>query len=100
MKIEILYFPGCPNHGPTVQRVREVIARDGIDAEICEIDVTGERTAEQLGFLGSPTVRVNGLDIEPASRSATYAGMSCRRYVGGIPSEEMIRAALQEVQGH
>jgi hypothetical protein len=52
-----------------------------------------------VGFLGSPTIRVNGLDIDPASRSVTGAGFACRCYAGGLPSEDMIRAALLEAQG-
>ncbi|MBA3972665.1 MAG: hypothetical protein C0504_00445 [Candidatus Solibacter sp.] len=96
MQIEILYFPGCPNHEPAVRRVREVVAREGLDAEIREVNVMDERTGEQLGFLGSPTIRVNGLDIEPTACGAKFAGLACRRYPGGLPSEEMIRTALHE----
>lgn len=98
MKIEILYFPGCPNHEPTVRRVRDVAVREGLAAEILEIDVSDERTAKELGFLGSPTIRINGLDIEPAARGAQPSGLSCRRYPGGLLSEEMIRAAIAEAR--
>jgi hypothetical protein len=98
MKIEILYFPGCPNHEPAVRRVRDVAAREGLSAEILEIDVSDERTAKAMGFLGSPTIRINGLDIEPAARGAQPSGLSCRRYPGGLPPEEMIRAAIAEAQ--
>jgi hypothetical protein len=48
-----------------------------------------------VGFLGSPTIRVNGLDIDPASRNCTEIGFACRRYAGGLPSEDMILAALR-----
>lgn len=96
MRIDILYFPGCPNHEPAVRRVRDVMAREGLAAEIREINVEDERTGEELGFLGSPTIRVNGWDIEPAARGAKFAGLACRRYPGGLPSEEMIRTALRE----
>jgi hypothetical protein len=51
-----------------------------------------------VGFLGSPTIRVNGLDVDPPSRASTDIGFACRRYAGGIPSEDMIRAALYEAQ--
>ena len=52
-----------------------------------------------MGFLGSPTIRVNGLDIDPASRSVKGGGFACRCYAGGLPSEDMIRAALIEARG-
>ena len=98
MKLEILYLPGCPNHEPAVRRIRDVASREGLAAEILEIDVTDEGMATALGFLGSPTIRINGLDIEPAARGAQPSGLSCRRYPGGLPSEEMIRAAIAEAQ--
>lgn len=98
MKIEILYFPGCPNREPAARRVRDVAAREGLAAEILEIDVSDERMATALGFLGSPTIRIDGLDIEPAARGAQSSGLSCRRYPGGLPSEEMILAAIKEAQ--
>jgi hypothetical protein len=96
VQIEILYFPGCPNHEPAVRRVRDVVAREGVAAEIREINVEDEHTGAQLGFPGSPTIRINGLDIEPAARGTKFAALTCRRYAGGLPSEEMIRAALHE----
>jgi hypothetical protein len=96
VQIEILYFPDCPNHAAAVRRVRDVMAREGLAAEIREITVEDEHTGEELGFLGSPTIRVNGLDIEPTARGAKFAGLACRLYPGGLPSEEMIRTALHE----
>lgn len=98
MKIEVLYFPGCPNHEPAVRRVRDVAAGGGLEPDILEIDASDERTAKALGFLGSPTIRINGLDIEQAARGAQPSGLSCRRYPGGLPSSEMIRAAIAEAQ--
>jgi hypothetical protein len=100
MKVEVLYFEGCPNHKPAVERVQSLIKQQGIDAEVSEIEVPdGEAAAKIVGFLGSPTIRVNGLDIDPASRTATETSFACRRYSGGLPSEDMIRAALREGHG-
>jgi len=52
---------------------------------------------ERLRFLGSPTVLVDGVDIEPEARHRTDYSYSCRMYSGvsGLPSEEMLMAALQ-----
>ncbi len=52
-------------------------------------------TAERVKFLGSPTIRVNGIDIEPTARDRRDFGVMCRRYAGGAPSHELIRAAVQ-----
>jgi Domain of unknown function (DUF2703) len=99
MKIEILYFEGCPNHKPASDRVRAVIRDEGLSAEVNEIEVPNEAAAKKFGFLGSPTIRVNGVDIEPALRGAEGGSFTCRCYPGGIPPTEMIRAALHEARG-
>jgi hypothetical protein len=99
MKVELFYFEGCPNHRPAVERVKLVLKQQGMAAELAEIEVPDAEAAKAVGFLGSPTIRVNGLDIDPASRAATGTGFACRCYAGGIPSEDMIYAALREAQG-
>ena len=92
-----LDFDGCPNHLPAWERPRAIIEQEGVYAEVSEIEVRDESTAKALAFPGSPTIRINGLDIDPALRGSVDAGFACRRYPGGLPSEAMIRAALREV---
>lgn len=98
MRIEILYLDGCPNHSPAVDRLRSVLAGEGLNLEVIEIEVRDESTAKELKFFGSPTIRVNGLDIEAGTREVTETGFACRRYPGGLPSEDMIRAAVREAR--
>lgn len=99
MKVEVFYFEGCPNHKPAVERVRSVIKQQGLAAEVSEVEVPDAEAARVVGFLGSPTIRVNGLDLDPASRTVIETRFACRRYSGGLPSEDMIRDALREAQG-
>ena len=101
MKIEVLYFDGCPNYSPAVDRIRDVLKEEGIVAEISEVKVRDERTAQAIGFLGSPSICINGVDVEAAARSSKDFGMMCRTYLEGgkrvgLPSRESIRAALRE----
>jgi hypothetical protein len=98
MKIEVLYFEGCPNYLPTVERVKTILREEGLLAEIFAIEVKGELAAKALKFFGSPTIRINGLDIEADVRNIAETGLACRRYSGGLPSADMIRAALTEVR--
>lgn len=56
MRIEILYFEGCPNHMPTVERVKRTVANLGVQAQIEEVEVASPEQVEQLRFLGSPPV--------------------------------------------
>ena len=52
MRIEILYFDGCPNYSPAVDRLRTVLAAEGLHAEVIEIRV---RTMSRVLLLLSPT---------------------------------------------
>jgi hypothetical protein len=99
MKIEVLYFEDCPNHLPTLERIHHVLRGEGCDAEIREVLVQDTDTARKLRFLGSPTVRVNGIDIEPTAKERKDFGLMCRRYANGIPSDELIRKAIRSASG-
>jgi hypothetical protein len=95
VRIEILYFRGCPHYELTVERVRDVVQAKGLDAEIHEVEVRSEAEAQRLRFLGSPTVRIDGADIEPSAPDRTEFSLSCRMYGGsGIPSSEIVARAL------
>jgi thioredoxin family protein len=97
MTIQVLYFEGCPNHAPTVALVKQVVAKLGMDVQIEEVEVASPEEAVSKRFLGSPTVLVNGVDIDPRARERTDYGLSCRVYssMSGLPSEDLLMAALQ-----
>src|SRR5262245_32792084 len=105
IKIEVLYFNGCPNHSAAVERLREVLAEENVSAEIFEINVADDAQAQAIGFLGSPTIRINGVDIEPAAWAGCHPGMSCRIYLEGgkqegVPSRNLIQAAVRRTSEH
>ncbi len=94
--IEILYFGGCPHHSATVALTREVVAELNLDAEIREVAVETPEEATEKRFVGSPTVRVNGQDIEPAARAIESFSLACRLYGGsGVPPKQLLVAALR-----
>lgn len=96
MQVDILYFDGCPNHHPTVELVRDVVQTLGLDAVIREVEVRDVADAVRLRFLGSPTVLVNGQDVDPSARSRTDYSITCRTYGrSGSPSRELLEQALQ-----
>lgn len=101
MKVELLYFEGCPGFRPTLSLLQQVLDEEGISARVQTISVDSEDSARKYRFLGSPSIRVDGEDIEPEARTATDFGMKCRIYdnegvPGGVPVESMIREALRE----
>jgi hypothetical protein len=98
MLIEVLYMPGCPNHQPAVRRIEEILRSQEIDARVQEIPVTDESMARSLRFPGSPTVRINGLDADPAGEQSV--GLACRLYANGqgVPSDESLRRAISSAR--
>jgi hypothetical protein len=104
VRIEVLYFDGCPNHEALLPRLREIVADSGISAEIDVRRVSDDAGARRERFLGSPTVRLDGIDIEPGAEIRTDYGMKCRLYrtaagLTGQPDEDSLRAALRRVAG-
>ena len=99
VKVEVLYFEGCPHHPDLLARLRDLIERAGVAAEIEQRAVEDDAAAQRERFLGSPTVRVNGRDIEPGADERRGYGLECRLYrsterVSGMPDAELITAAL------
>lgn len=95
MRVDVLHFYGCPNHQPAVDLVRQAAENVGVEIEVREIEVRDQIEAQRYRFLGSPTIQVDGVDIEPAARIRTDYAFSCRTYQGeGLPSADLIRAAL------
>lgn len=104
MKVEVLYFSDCPNHAPAVSRLREVLRQEHAAAELIEVEVKDAAAAQRLRFVGSPSIRIDGQDIEPAARVADRFGMMCRTYVDGgrptgVPPPGLIRDAVREASG-
>ena len=96
--IEILYFDGCPNHEPTLELTREVVAELGLETKICEVRVETPEEATERRFIGSPSVRVNGRDIEPEARGSNDFAFSCRMYgESRIPPKELLVEAIREL---
>lgn len=99
MKIEILYFAGCPNHEPAERVVREILEELKVEAEISHVDVRDEATAERVRFPGSPTIRVDGEDVAPDETNGSYS-LRCRVYqtssgMAGVPDKDLIRDAIR-----
>jgi len=101
VKVEVFYIYGCPNYQPAVKRVNELLQEFRLTGNVLEVPVTDSAAAVAVRFLGSPTICVNGVDIEPSSRTSLQFGLMCRTYLDGpqregVPSVELIRRALLE----
>ena len=99
MRIEFLYFDGCPNHETALTNLREVLSEAGLKAEIEIINMDDPEDVVKHRFLGSPSIRINGKDLETTEDDSTEYSMRCRRYkngdtMEGFPSKELIRMNL------
>ncbi len=102
MRIELLVFDGCPNWEPALNLIQAAMASLGIAGEVREIPVGSLEQARDLGFPGSPTLRVNGQDVAPLPEAFEPA-LGCRTYVvqgrrQGLPDPAWVVAALREAQ--
>ncbi len=97
MKLQVLYFEGCPSHQQLLPRLRALAEQHG--AELEQLLIDSPEHAERARFLGSPTVRVDGIDVEPGAGERADYGLKCRLYrsdegQSGVPPERWIEAAL------
>jgi hypothetical protein len=98
VKIEVLYVPECPNHALVLERLREILPAESFHKHVAEVPIEDSVIAQSLKFPGSPTIRVNGQDVEPESQDVTSFGLMCRLYSdgSGAPSTRSLRAAIKK----
>ena len=99
MKVELYFWDGCPSYPEAEALLVDVLQERGIDAPIERREVLTQEEAEQLAFPGSPTIRIDGRDVDPVGASARPA-LTCRIYrlpdgrISPIPARETLEAAL------
>jgi hypothetical protein len=98
--VEILYFDGCPNHEGARALVERVSGELGVEPELRLVNVPDGEAAREMRFLGSPTIRVAGEDVDPDAGERDEYELSCRVYrtergFAGQPDERWVRDALQ-----
>lgn len=99
MKIELLYFDGCPSYQAFLPRLRELLTGAGIADTVQLRRIESDADAIAARFLGSPTVRVDGVDVEPGSEQREDFGIKCRLYrtrdgLRGTPAAQWVIDAL------
>ncbi|OJU62061.1 MAG: hypothetical protein BGO01_16860 [Armatimonadetes bacterium 55-13] len=100
MRVDVLVFEGCPNGDASWELVRRVAQEECPLAELRLVDVPDAESAERLRFLGSPSVQVDGEDIEASRLGDESFSYSCRVYrteegTSGAVPESLVREALR-----
>lgn len=89
MRIEVQYFDGCPNSTEMISLIKEAMRSFDEQIEYEEILVETREKAETVKFRGSPTVLINGIDLENMPESVN-TNLSCRYYKNGLPTKEQL----------
>jgi hypothetical protein len=98
--VEVLYFDGCPSFEAVLPRLRQILSEEGGDADAIELRaIETIEAAEAARFLGSPSIRVDGRDVDPTAAERGDFGLKCRIYrsdegVSPIPPDAWIREAV------
>ncbi|MDR7522920.1 MAG: DUF2703 domain-containing protein [Armatimonadota bacterium] len=105
MRIEFLYWEDCPSHEEALARLRQVLAEEGLPDAVEVIRIDTQADAERHRFPGSPTIRIDGVDLQPEGAQG-QAMLTCRTYLteagrlSPLPTATMIRRALQARRQH
>ena len=98
-RVDFFWWAGCPSSDEALETLREAMRVAGLDPDsIAVTEITNEDQARALGFPGSPTIRVDGADVEDPGENPI--GLSCRVYkqadgrVSPLPDRAKIEAAL------
>jgi hypothetical protein len=103
MDVEFLYWAACPSHPQALADLRGAMSELALDPSTIVVrEITTEQQASRERFAGSPTIRVDGADIQPPEDEPI--GLTCRVYhrrdgrISPTPDPADVRAALQEAQ--
>ena len=99
-RVEVLVFDGCPNVDAALAGARAAVEAESTRAAVRLVHVESEEDARSLRFLGSPSVRVDGVDVDPTAKRRDDYGIQCRLYtvrgrLQGAPPTDWIVSALR-----
>jgi hypothetical protein len=105
LAVEYLWWADCPSHEAGYALLEQALAAEGLDARIVSIEIRSDEQAQRLEFIGSPTFRVAGRDLDPRpvpTGAAARYGLACRAYqredgrIAPLPSLHWLREALRQ----
>ena len=102
--VEVLYVEHCPNFPAALALVERVAADLGVDVQVRATRISDQAAADRARFVGSPTVRVDGRDVDPEGELAAEYTLECRLYrhehrLAGYPQDRSVRDALLRAAG-
>ncbi len=102
MKVELLWWDGCPSHPETLADLKRVLREEGVDTDVELVEVESDEQAQRERFPGSPTVRIDGTDAIPPEETEPFS-LTCRVYrlrdgrISATPDPEDLRDAVRRI---
>jgi hypothetical protein len=103
MKVELLWWEGCPSYPETLADLQRVLAEESVDAEVEMVEVESDEQARAERFPGSPTVRLDGVDAIAPPEGEPFS-LTCRVYrlrdgrVSATPDPDDLRDAVRRIK--
>ena len=103
MNTQLFYFDDCPCYQKALDNLNEALRSEGVAAQVQMMRVASEQNARAKRFIGSPAIRIDGMDIEGPEAEEKGHGFACRIYSqdgrsAGWPSVDAIRKALRRAR--
>jgi hypothetical protein len=103
MKVELLWWEGCPSHPEALEDLERVLSEEGVDAAVDLVEVESDDQARRERFPGSPTIRLDGVDAIPPADTEPFS-LTCRVYrlrdgrISPTPDPEDLRDAVRRTR--
>jgi hypothetical protein len=103
MRVELLWWEGCPSHPQTLADLERVLREEHVDAPVQMVEVESDEQAQRERFPGSPTIRLDGEDAIPADPGEPFS-LTCRVYrlrdgrISATPDPEDLREAIRRAR--
>jgi hypothetical protein len=100
MRVELLWWEGCPSYPETLADLKRVMSEEGVEAEVEMVEVESDERARAERFPGSPTIRIGGEDVLPPGEQEPFS-LTCRVYrlrdgrPSPTPDPEDLREAIR-----
>jgi hypothetical protein len=103
MRVEVLWWEGCPSYPETLEDLERVLREEGVDVDVELVEVESDDQARSERFPGSPTIRIDGEDLLPPDDGEPFS-LTCRVYrlrdgrVSPTPDPEDLREAIRRMR--
>jgi hypothetical protein len=103
VKVELLWWEGCPSYPETLDDLTRVLTEEGVETEVEMLEVETDEQARAERFPGSPTIRLDGVDALPAGEPEPFS-LTCRVFrlrdgrISATPDPEDLREAVRRAK--